>query len=106
MAEHKGGSEDEYFAREDAEKLRKLAHEVKKETQAAEQARLKALHWMRCPKCGMQMNEVKMGGVDVDVCFSCNGLFLDRADLSRIRDAQHRGVVEEFLHWFAPETKR
>ena len=37
-------TEDEYFVREDAEKKRKLALEVKKQTEAAEQQRLKALH--------------------------------------------------------------
>ncbi len=48
-------SEDEYFVREDAEKKRKLALQAKKDAVAAERKRLKDLHWMRCPKCGMEM---------------------------------------------------
>ena len=59
--------EDEYFAREDAEKKRKLALQVKKETEAAELQRLKALHYMQCPKCGLPLQEVKFKHIDVDV---------------------------------------
>ena len=51
--------EDEYFAVEEAEKKRKLALQLKSETAEKERARLKELHWMRCPKCGMEMHEVK-----------------------------------------------
>ena len=36
--------EDEYFVREDAERKRKLAHDVKRQLVEAEKARLKALH--------------------------------------------------------------
>jgi hypothetical protein len=102
MADFKGSSnsEDEYFTREDAEKKRKLAQQVKKETEAAEQARLKQLHWMRCPKCGMQMHEVKMRGVDVDVCFACNGIFLDKGELEHLEKPEQSGVMSAILNWF------
>ena len=93
-------SEEEYFTREDAEKKRKLAQQVKKETEAAEQARLKELHWMRCPKCGMQMHEVKMRGVDVDVCFACAGVFLDKGELEHLEKPEQSGVMSAILNWF------
>jgi uncharacterized protein len=98
-------SEDEYFVREDAEKKRKLALQVKRQTQEAERARLKQLHWMRCPKCGMQMSEVKFRGVDVDVCFSCNGVFLDQGELEHLQKPEHKGVMSAILNWFKPELK-
>ena len=53
-------TEDEYFVREDAEKKRKLAFDLKHQMEHAEQERLKQLHWMHCPKCGMQMHEVRL----------------------------------------------
>jgi hypothetical protein len=99
-------TEDEYFVREDAEKKRKLALQVKKQTEAAEQQRLKELHWMRCPKCGMQMHEVRLRGVDVDVCFSCNGIFLDQGELEHIEKPESKGVMSSILNWFKPETKK
>ena len=97
--------EDEYFVREDAEKKRKLALQVKKETEAAELQRLKALHHMRCPKCGLPLQEVKYRQIDVDVCFACNGVFLDRGELEQVVKAESKGVVEAILNWFKGETK-
>lgn len=98
-------AEEEYFVREDAEKKRKLALQAKKDKQAEELKRLKELHWMHCPKCGLQMQEVKLRGVDVDVCFSCNGVFLDQGELEQIEKPESRGVMNAILNWFKPETK-
>ena len=47
--------EEEYFLRKEAEKLKAHAEKVRKEMEEAERARLKELHWMRCPKCGTRM---------------------------------------------------
>jgi hypothetical protein len=96
--------EDEYFVREDAEKKRKIALTVKKETASAELQRLKELHFMRCPKCGLQLQEVKYSGVDVDVCFACNGIFLDKGELETITRHEKDGVMVAILNWFKPET--
>ncbi|HEX8908735.1 MAG TPA: zf-TFIIB domain-containing protein [Anaeromyxobacteraceae bacterium] len=99
-------TEDEYFVREDAEKKRKLALQAKKETELAEQQRLKALHFMRCPKCGMEMHEVRLRGVDVDVCFACNGVFLDQGELEHLQKPESKGVMSAILNWFKPELKK
>jgi uncharacterized protein len=99
-------SEDEYFVREDAEKKRRLALQAKNEHEAAELKQLKDLHWMRCPKCGLQMHEVKFRGVDVDVCFSCNGVFLDQGELEQLQKPESHGVMAAILNWFKPETKK
>jgi hypothetical protein len=100
--------EDEYFVREDAEKKRKLALKLQKETEAEELARLKALHHMCCPKCGLPLHEVKSHGVDVDVCFVCHGVFLDKGELEQIlktAPAAAPGVVDAILNWFKGETR-
>ncbi len=99
-------SEDEYFVREDAEKKRKLAHQAKREQTAAELKQLKELHWMHCPKCGMEMHEIRYRGVDVDVCFSCNGVFLDQGELEHIEKPESKGLMSSILNWFKPETKK
>jgi uncharacterized protein with PIN domain len=97
-------TEEEYFVREDAEKKRKLAQQVKKETDAAEQKRLKELHFMRCPKCGLELHEVKYSGIDADVCFACGGLFLDKGELEQIVKQEKSGVMGAILNWFKPES--
>lgn len=90
-------AEDEFFAREDAEKKRKLALAVKQETAAAERERLRALHHMRCPKCGLGLQEVAFRGVDADVCFSCGGVFLDRGEIDRIARPEQKGIMAGLL---------
>jgi hypothetical protein len=99
-------SEDEYFVREDAEKKRRMALQAKKDKEAAELRRLRDLHFMHCPKCGLQMQEMKLRGVDVDVCFSCNGVFLDQGELEKLEKQESKGVMSSILNWFEPETKR
>ena len=99
-------SEEEYFVREDAEKKRKLAIQAKREKQDAELKALKDLHFMHCPKCGLGMQEVKYRGVDVDVCFSCGGVFLDKGELEHITlKEETKGVMNAILNWLKPEAK-
>jgi hypothetical protein len=99
-------TEDEYFVREDAEKKRRIALELKHQMEHVEQERLKQLHWMHCPKCGQSMHEMRYRGVAVDVCFSCNGVFLDQGDLEHLEKPESRGVMSAILNWFKPELKR
>jgi len=99
-------TEDEYFVREDAEKKRKLAIQAKREIKDAELKALKDLHFMHCPKCGLVMQEVKYKGVDVDVCFSCSGVFLDKGELEHITlKEETKGVMSAILNWLKPEAK-
>jgi len=58
-------TEEEYFARENAERLRKLAAEQKKSLADSEREKLRKLHHMRCPKCGMELQEISVRGVQV-----------------------------------------
>jgi uncharacterized protein len=76
--------EEEYFAREDAVKKRKLAAEKAKDMATAEKDALKQQHWMRCPKCGMELQTIAFRDVQVDRCYSCNGTFLDEGELERL----------------------
>jgi uncharacterized protein len=99
-------TEDEYFVREDAEKKRRIALEMKKQLAADQQAALKELHFMHCPKCGMKMQTVRYGKLDVDACFSCGGVFLDKGEIDVIAQPQQKGIMGAILNWFKDETKR
>src|SRR5688572_352949 len=76
--------EDEYFAREEIEKKRKLALQQAQDTAAKQREELKKLHWMKCPKCGMDLHELSKGKVAVDTCFNCRGIWLDSGELERL----------------------
>src|ERR1022692_2912998 len=64
-------SEEEYFARQEAER-----------------GRARVLHLMKCPKCGMQLEKIAFGDVRVDKCFSCDGVWLDKEELDLIRERE------------------
>ena len=78
--------EEEYFARLEVERVRRVAEERKAMLLAENRERDRALHFMMCPKCGMQLKEIAFGDVRVDKCFSCDGRWLDKGELDLIRE--------------------
>lgn len=109
MSKHGGPKpsqqEQEYFVFEEVEKKRRLALQAKQQTAIDEAKRLKELHFMHCPKCGMEMHEVRLRNLDVDVCFSCGGVFLDKGEIDVIAHPQQKGIMGAILNWFKDETK-
>jgi len=88
--------EDEYFAREEFERLRKLQEERGKHIAEKERQNLKQLHYMRCPKCGMELKEIDYRGLKIDKCFSCEGLWLDAGELERIANLEKKTLDKVF----------
>lgn len=79
-------AEDEYFARLEYEKKQKAAGERERQLKEEERRRLKELHWMHCPKCGMELVEIEYRGVRIDKCTTCAGIWLDSGELERITE--------------------
>ena len=86
MADYQKPSEpeDEYFLLEEVEQKRKLALEQVSQMQAQQREELKQLHYMKCPKCGMDLHTLEKGKVEVDTCFNCHGIWLDAGELEQI----------------------
>lgn len=76
--------EEEYFKREEIEKLRRVRHAVNEKLAAEARVKAKEMHWMHCPKCGMELTEIEYRDVQVDNCFSCGGMFLDVGEVEKI----------------------
>ena len=76
--------EEEYFSRLEFERKQKLQEHKAAKMAADEKKRLKELHFMRCPKCGMELIEIDYKGIDVDNCSSCEGIWLDAGELEAI----------------------
>ena len=53
-------------------------------TAETEKHRLKDLHWMHCPKCGHKLTTENHSSVEIDICPSCRGLWLDANELETI----------------------
>ncbi len=94
MADGKPQSgEKEYFAREEAEKLRKLALERSLRLEEEEREKLKELHYMHCPKCGQKMDVLTYRNVEIDRCFACGYTGLDDGELEELAGEEEEGGV-------------
>ncbi len=101
MADHKpSDTEEEYFARENAERLPKIAAEQKSSLAAAERDSLRKQHWMRCPKCGLELKTIVFRAVEIDRCFACGGTWLDAGELQKLAGEEGRGVMSSILNIF------
>ena len=76
-------------------RLQKLEAE-QQATAQAEKSRLKELHWMHCPKCGQKLATDHYGKVEIDVCPSCRGLWLDANELETIL-ASESGLLQSAI---------
>lgn len=91
IEEHGKKKEEEWIR----EKEKKLIEEMKRkreekirssvdEESKKKKEELKKLHYMHCPKCGHQMQEVPLEGINIDKCTHCEGIFFDRGELEML----------------------
>jgi hypothetical protein len=93
-------NEDEYFARQELERRKKWAQEQAAKMASEQKEQLKQLHWMKCPKCGMDLKEIEVHGVKVDQCASCGGVFLDAGEMEQIEKHEQGGVMGRVFSMF------
>jgi hypothetical protein len=104
--------EEEYFAREDVEKKHRLAVARASEMAAKEKEALQKLHFMHCPKCGMELHTLKRGSVEIEACFNCQGMWLDKGELEQLMTDHERfgsrlmGAVLNIFERWTPAGKR
>ncbi len=89
--------EEEYFARLEFEKKKKLEEERQARMAEEEKRRRKELHFMHCPKCGMDLIEIDYRGIAVDKCSVCDGVWLDAGELEQISRLD-KGMLDK---WFS-----
>ncbi|HVE65451.1 MAG TPA: zf-TFIIB domain-containing protein [Thermoanaerobaculia bacterium] len=97
------GRENDWF-RQNEEKLiadaraRREAAERERHSGAAEERR--KAHWHKCPKCGGDMNVEAIGGIEIEKCSSCEGVFFDRGELEQLllkQEGQRRGFFRKLM---------
>ena len=100
-------NEDEYFAKESVEKLRKIHHEQMKQLGEKGQAEAKAQFSNRCPNCGLEMKKLPtFKGVTLMRCFNCGGAFVPpeaAEELHKQSQAKQHAVVEAIINWIRPD---
>ena len=99
-------NEDEYFAQQNAELLKKQRQKL--EAAAAEAERKS--HYMKCPKDGHDLVTSEHHGVQIDTCPHCGGMWLDAGELEVIaheeRPALMTRVLSEALSAFRGADKK
>ena len=91
--------EEEYFARLEFERKKKQEEESRIKLEKAEKERLKNLHHMHCPKCGMKLIEINYKDIQVDKCSSCEGVWLDAGELDAISKLE-KGKLDKLFGVF------
>ena len=80
--------EEEYFLKMDLEKCKKIRKELD-QTRADElQQKQKEVHWMKCPKCGSDLEEINYHRVMIDRCNACKGIWLDSGELELLTEGR------------------
>ena len=88
--------EEEYFAKLHYEQKKKIEEEKHKRLALEEKEKLKKLHFMRCPKCGMELIEIDYKNIKIDKCSECEGIWLDAGELETISCIEKSGLDKLF----------
>lgn len=92
-------AEDEYFAKQELERRKQWAQEQASKLATEEKDRLRQLHYMKCPKCGMDLKEIELHGVKVDQCANCGGVFLDAGEIDQL-SKHEEGIAHKVFSLF------
>ena len=66
---------------------------------ADDKRKLKEIHFMRCPKCGMELIEIDYKGIKVDKCSECQGVWLDAGELEAVAGLE-KSALDRFFGVF------
>ena len=84
MSRRPSDQEEEYFARLEFERRKKTLADEESRSADEERRRVLAAIRNRCPKCGAALVPVPYGGVELDKCSECEGVWLDCGELERV----------------------
>ncbi len=84
--------EEEYFYRKNKELMEQARKKLDADRAVTAQRAQDKPFWMVCPKCGAKLHEVELGGVKVDQCAGCGGLFFDKGEVELLTGQPSKGV--------------
>jgi predicted Zn-ribbon and HTH transcriptional regulator len=98
--EKPSNAEEEYFVRQELERRKEWARENAARTAKDEQERLRALHHMKCPKCGTDLHTSELHGVTVDSCPACRGMWFDAGEVDHMLEHEQTGLFKRVSTFF------
>jgi len=96
MSKKPSEREEEYIARMEFERQQKLHAEKHRKLAEGEKERLRERHYMRCPKCGMELVEIDYKTIKIDKCSECGGIWLDAGELEAVSKCEKSGLDKLF----------
>jgi hypothetical protein len=91
--------EEAFFARQEFEQKKKLEEEKQKKLAAEQKQKEKELHFMKCPKCGMDLIEIDYQHIKVDKCSACEGIWLDAGEMDEVAKLE-KGALDKLFSVF------
>jgi len=83
--------EEQYIAEQESKLIKEHSKRLqeakeKEDTERLKEAKQKAkeLHYMKCPKCGMDLKETIFMEIMVDICEECHGMWLDKGEVEEL----------------------
>lgn len=89
-------TEEEYFARMEYERLKKAQEKAQKRMAEEQRVNEKELHYMKCPKCGMNLVEIDYKKIKIDKCSACEGIWLDAGEIEMVSKMDKGGLDKLF----------
>jgi hypothetical protein len=81
MDEKPSRNEDEYFAKQNLEKIHEMRMKLDAERKNAE----RQAHLNKCPRCGGDLKEHHAEHVKIDECSDCGGIWLDKGEFDQLQ---------------------
>lgn len=88
--------EDEYFARIEKELIKQVSERKKSSQSKEEMEHVRSLHFMKCPKCGMDLVELDFKGMLIDECPTCRGMWLDAGEFDSLVNVEKSSLEKLF----------
>lgn len=90
--------EEQYFAEQEQKKRRELRKQLDEQKKVQEKEKKQNEHWMKCPKCGHDLEEKHFADICIDQCTHCEGVWLDEGELELLLEAKKaKGFFSKFM---------
>jgi hypothetical protein len=96
MPDKPSEKEEEFIARQEYVRLKKIEEEKRRNLVTEEKNKLKELHHMRCPKCGMELVTINYKNIEIDKCSECEGVWLDAGELEAVSKLERSSIDKLF----------
>ncbi len=106
MSSDKNQQEEDYFRKQDQEKLHAMREEAARKKAAEEAAELRKLHHFKCGKCGHDMTTQIFKGIEIEVCSSCQAVLLDPGELEQLVGEDEGGRMKALADFFSFTRKK